>query len=321
MGNGRRRPGRHRGHPAPPRPRARRRAGSHSDGKNGMDVGEILGDRADRRHGHQRAWTRSSRWTPTASSTRRSIPNRDEVAAILRSGQERRHPGRLVLPRPSRDGAPLAAACAEAGTTLHGTGINPGGITELHPLMFSRAVVGGDATCGPRSSPTSAPTTRPDVVRHIMVFGGEPGGGDGRPDGGLLAGGFIQASVRMVRRRRWASRPSPEHPHRRRRSRSRPPRSTPRSASSSPARSPASGSSGRRSSAATPRGQIAVVNWLMGEENLDPGLDLRPAGRALRGRGAGRPEHAASPSRAGSRTPSRRAWSATPASSPPRSTA
>ena len=33
----------------------------------------------------------------------------------------------------------------------------------------------------------------------------------------------------------------------------------------------------------------AAVNWLMGEEHLDPPLDLRPRGRAVRGRGHRRP--------------------------------
>ena len=34
----------------------------------------------------------------------------------------------------------------------------------------------------------------------------------------------------------------------------------------------------------------AAVNWLMGEDDLDPPWALRPRGRALRGRGHGRPE-------------------------------
>ena len=50
----------------------------------------------------------------------------------------------------------------------------------------------------------------------------------------------------------------------------------------------------------------AIVNWLMGDEHLDPAVDVRARGRALRGRGRGRPRRAGDVPRACTPTPSRR---------------
>ena len=54
-----------------------------------------------------------------------------------RVGEERRHAARLVLPARRRTRQRMDAVCREAGVTLHGTGIHPGGITERFPLMVS----------------------------------------------------------------------------------------------------------------------------------------------------------------------------------------
>ena len=122
------------------------------------------------------------------------IPHRDEVAAILRSGKNVVTPVGWFYPT-EKDGAPLAAACADGGTTLHGTGINPGGITELHPLMFSALSSAVTFVRGEEFSDIRT-YNAPDVVRHIMMFGGAPDDALGGPMLGLLSGGFIQ-SVRM----------------------------------------------------------------------------------------------------------------------------
>lgn len=122
------------------------------------------------------------------------IPNRDEVAALLRAGFNVVTPVGWFYPT-EKDGAPLAAACAEGGTTLHGTGINPGGITELHPLMFSALSSKVTFVRGEEFSDIRT-YDAPDVVRHIMMFGGPPEEAMGGPMLGLLSGGFVQ-SVRM----------------------------------------------------------------------------------------------------------------------------
>lgn len=63
----------------------------------------------------------------------------DEVCAILASGANvvttafLFHPGSL----PSDDLARLEAACAAGGTTVHGTGLNPGNLSGVLPLALS----------------------------------------------------------------------------------------------------------------------------------------------------------------------------------------
>ncbi|MDF1602554.1 hypothetical protein [Nocardioides sp. YIM 152315] len=165
----------------------------HSDSKDGVDVGDILGIdplgvRATSSIDDVLALDADAVvYAPL-------IPDRGQVAALLRSGKNVVTPVGWFYPT-EKDGAPLAAACAEGGTTLHGTGINPGGITELHPLMFSAL---SSAVTFVRGEEFSDIRTydAPDVVRHIMMFGGRPDEAMGGPMLGLLSGGFIQ-SVRM----------------------------------------------------------------------------------------------------------------------------
>ena len=151
----------------------------HSDSKDGVDVGEILGIDP---LGVAATSSMDEILAMEADCVLYSplIPNRDEVAAILRSGKNVVTPVGWFYPT-ERDGAQLAAACAEAGTTLHGTGINPGGITELHPLMFSALSSAVTFVRGEEFSDIRT-YNAPDVVRDIMMFGGKPERGDGRPD-------------------------------------------------------------------------------------------------------------------------------------------
>ncbi|MTB85075.1 dihydrodipicolinate reductase [Nocardioides sp. zg-578] len=165
----------------------------HSPDKHGRDVGELIG--------------REPIGVTATSSVEEIlaldadcvlysplVPDRDEVAALLRSGKNVVTPVGWFYPS-DRAAGPLAEACAEGGTTLHGTGINPGGITELHPLMFSAL---SSAVTFVRGEEFSDIRTydAPDVVRHIMMFGGLPEDAMGGPMLGLLSGGFRQ-SVRM----------------------------------------------------------------------------------------------------------------------------
>lgn len=165
----------------------------HSDSKNGVDVGEILGIEP---LGVAATSSMDEILAMDADCVLYAplIPNRDEVAAILRSGKNVVTPVGWFYPT-ERDGAKLAAACAEAGTSLHGTGINPGGITELHPLMFSALSSAVTFVRGEEFSDIRT-YNAPDVVRHIMMFGGQPEEAMGGPMLGLLSGGFIQ-SVQM----------------------------------------------------------------------------------------------------------------------------
>ena len=169
----------------------------HSADKNGRDVGEILG-------------TTGTLGVAATSSTDEAldidadcvvysplIPNDDEVMAILRSGKNVVTPVGWVYPDLSNPAVKaIAHAAVQAGVTLHGSGIHPGGITERFPLMVSSL---SSAVTHVRAEEFSDIRTynAPDVVRHIMGFGGTPEEAVGGPMASLLEAGFKQ-SVRMV---------------------------------------------------------------------------------------------------------------------------
>jgi len=63
----------------------------------------------------------------------------DEVCAILASGANVTTTAFLFHPRflPDADLAKLEAACAQGGTSVHGTGLNPGNLSGVLPLALS----------------------------------------------------------------------------------------------------------------------------------------------------------------------------------------
>lgn len=123
------------------------------------------------------------------------IADPDEVAALLRSGKNVITPVGWLYPS-ERIGAPMRAAALAGGATLHGTGIAPGGISEKFPLLFSAMSTGVTFV---RAEEFSDLRTygAPDVLRHVMGFGGTPETAMSGPMQKILDGGFIQA-VRMV---------------------------------------------------------------------------------------------------------------------------
>jgi hypothetical protein len=168
----------------------------HSSSKNGRDVGEILG---------------SDPLGVTASSSVDDVlavdadcvmysplvANDDEVKAILRSGKNVVTPIGWVYPdRTHPKVRAIAQAAIEGGVTLHGSGIHPGGITERFPLMVSSL---SSAITHIRAEEFSDIRTynSPDVVRHIMGFGGSPRDAMHGPMATILESGF-KMSVRMV---------------------------------------------------------------------------------------------------------------------------
>src|SRR6516162_3027148 len=131
----------------------------HSADKDGRDVGEIIGTAplgvsATSRVDDVLALDADCvMYSPL-------VPNDEDVVAILRSGKNVVTPVGWVYPDLSNPRhQAIADAALEAGVTLHGSGIHPGGITERFPLMIS-SLSSASPTCGPRNSPTSAPTTR-----------------------------------------------------------------------------------------------------------------------------------------------------------------
>lgn len=243
----------------------------HSDSKHGVDVGELIGTDP---LGVLATSSMDEVLAMDADAVVYAplIPNRDEVAALLRSGKNVVTPVGWFYPT-EKDGAPLAAACAEGGTTLHGTGINPGGITELHPLMFSAL---SSAVTFVRGEEFSDIRTydAPDVVRHIMMFGGKPDEAMGGPMLGLLSGGFIQSARMCVDALGFAA-----DPHIR--------TSQEVAVATQPIETPIGviepgHVAGQRFVWEAFVGETCVVriavNWLMGEEHLDPPWDFGPQG-------------------------------------------
>lgn len=109
----------------------------HSADKNGRDVGDILGTETV---GVTATSSRDEVLAIDADCVMYSplIPNDDEVSAILRSGKNIVTPVGWVYPDPGNPRhRAVADAAVEAGVTLHGSGIHPGGITERFPLMIS----------------------------------------------------------------------------------------------------------------------------------------------------------------------------------------
>ena len=166
----------------------------HSKAKAGKDVGEIIG-------------TGTLGVTATDSVDdilamdadavvyAPLLPNVDEVAALLRSGKNVVSPVGWFYPSDS-EAAPLEAAAREGNSTLHGAGIGPGAATELFPLLLSVMSTGITHV---RAEEFSDLRTygAPDVLRHVMGFGGTPESALRGPMQKLLNGGFFQ-SVRLI---------------------------------------------------------------------------------------------------------------------------
>ncbi len=168
----------------------------HSADKNGRDVGEILGA------GPLGVTATNSAEEILATDAdcvvySPLVPNDDEVIAILRSGKNVVTPVGWVYPDTANPRVrAIAEAALQAGVTLHGSGIHPGGITERFPLMVSSL---SSAVTHVRAEEFSDIRTynAPDVVRHIMGFGGTPEEAMQGPMAALLEAGF-KMSVRMV---------------------------------------------------------------------------------------------------------------------------
>ena len=200
------------------------------------------------------------------------VPDDAVVERILRSGKNVVTPVGWVYPDPAKVDA-LRRACDDAGVTLHGTGIHPGGVTERIPLTVSAL---SNAVTYVRSEEFSDIRTynAPYVVRHIMGFGCTPAEALESPMASLLGGGFKQ-SVRMIVAEMGFSREAEV-------------RTVQEVAvATAPIDSPIGviepgQVAGRRFQwEALVGGKVvvsAIVNWLMGEKDLDPAWSFGPAG-------------------------------------------
>lgn len=168
----------------------------HSTDKDGRDAGELAG----RGPIGVRATTDVDRLLAVDANCVIYAPvlaDPATVARILRSGKNVVTPVGWWYPRRGDAGdADIEAACADAGVTLHGTGIHPGGITERFPLTVSAL---SRAITHVRAEEFSDIRTYAavDVVRDIMLFGATPEVARTSVMRSVLGSGFRQ-SIRMI---------------------------------------------------------------------------------------------------------------------------
>lgn len=119
-----------------------------------------------------------------------------DVARLLASGKNVVTPVGWVYPFRSHDVTAIDAACQTGGTTLHGTGINPGGITEQLPLILSSFCTDIRHVRAEEFSDIRTYDTE-FVVRDVMLFGRTPAEAKTSAMISILGDGFCQ-SIDMV---------------------------------------------------------------------------------------------------------------------------
>lgn len=167
----------------------------HSAAKNGRDVGELL-------DGNPVGVLASSSKDALLATNADCViytplmADHNDVLSILRSGKNVVTPLGWFYPASAPGADEVERACLDAGVSLHGTGIHPGGITERLPLTIasmSRNIshVRAEEFSDIRSYGAEF------VVREIMLFGKSPD--DARKSSmlALLGRGFLQ-SVDMI---------------------------------------------------------------------------------------------------------------------------
>jgi hypothetical protein len=168
----------------------------HSEAKHGRDVGEILGR-------DNLAVTATSNIDDLLALEADCVmysplaPDDNVVEAILRSGKNLVTPIGWVYPnRHHPSTIALEEACQQGGVTLHGSGLHPGGITERFPLMVAAL---SSAITHVRGEEFSDIRTynAPDVIHEMMGFGKTPSEAMNGPMTQLMSSGY-KASIRMV---------------------------------------------------------------------------------------------------------------------------
>jgi len=197
----------------------------------------------------------------------------EEVARLLAAGKNVVTPLGWFFPFHSQDVEKIEAACREGRATLHGTGIHPGGITERFPLMVSAL---SRAVRHVRAEEFSDIRTygAEQVVRDVMLFGKTREEAARSPMLAILSGGFLQSIDMVAAALGMELDPTKRTTHE-------------MALATAPIDSPI----GR-----IPPGRVAAqrftweglvdgepvmtvrVNWLMGQEHLDPPWTFGPGG-------------------------------------------
>jgi hypothetical protein len=120
------------------------------------------------------------------------LPQLDEVVRLLASGKNVVTPVGWFYPYHTFGMAELEAACHRGGVTLHGTGIHPGGITELLPLTISSLTRNVRHVRAEEFSDIRVYRAEL-VVKEIMLFGKRPEDARKSPMLDLLGVGFGQS--------------------------------------------------------------------------------------------------------------------------------
>ena len=201
------------------------------------------------------------------------MANPDEVAALLRSGKNVVTPVGWLYPS-ERSSAAVRDAANEGNATLHGTGIAPGGISDKFPLLFSIMSTGVTFIRAEEFSDLRT-YEAPDVLRHVMGFGEAPETALTGPMQKMLDSGFIQATRMIVDKIGFNADPKVRA-------------SQEVAVATAPIDSPMGAIEPGRVAGrkfhweAQVDGDVVVritVNWLMGEENLNPAWTFGPAGQ------------------------------------------
>ena len=201
------------------------------------------------------------------------LPSIDDVARLLASGKNVVTPVGWFYPFHGMDIARLEAACREGGATLHGTGIHPGGITERFPLAISAL---SRAITHVRAEEFSDIRTYAAemVVREVMLFGKSPDEARRSMMPQLLGNGFGQSIDMMADALGFVLDPEKRVTHEMA-------VATARIDTPIGPIEPGTVAAQRFAWQGTVGGTpvlSARVNWLMGEEHLDPAWTFGPKG-------------------------------------------
>jgi hypothetical protein len=196
----------------------------------------------------------------------------DVVTAILQSGKNLVTPLGWFYP-PAEERQRFDAIASDAGVTLHGTGIHPGGITERFPLMIS-ALSGSITHVRAEEFSDIRTYGAPDVVRDWMLFGKTPEEARGSIMVEALGTGFRQSLVMVADELGFDLDPELSTSHR-------------MAVATAPIDSPigpiqpGTVAAQRFTWEATVDGEpvvTAAVNWFMGQADLDPAWTFGPEG-------------------------------------------
>ena len=166
----------------------------HSTGKDGVDVGVLV----DREPLGVAATTDVDALLATDADAVLYSPlfaDPQLVARILQAGKNVVTPLGWFYPE-ATERAALDDVARGAGVTLHGTGIHPGGITERFPLVIS-ALSGSITHVRAEEFSDIRTYGAVDVIRDWMLFGATPEQAMTSVMADVLGAGFRQ-SVRMV---------------------------------------------------------------------------------------------------------------------------